>query len=384
MLTGAVVNALTDTRTGASIPSKFETTLNPNARERKGFGGQAPRFSDEAVVDQPGPGYYASNTGTSLLKKSDSISKKGYGNLASQTERFPIYSTVGGTRLSITPGPGAYVATGHPSGASEMRTSSFAGPVSTFSKYGGAGRRLDTANPFLATMPGPGSYAPEVSSTKGSRIVAGKAAFHSGTQRMATPASSRNKATVGPGSYQLPSAFGGSGQSQARGLPTAAFRSTTDRNAAGTKIVDSLSMGEMSGATPWERGGVSDFRAVEVRPGPGHYAPAPDVTAGHHPRTSGNFRTGNVDRFGVPLVPLRVNVVENPGPGSYNPPAQIQDKRKDPAIVRSVSSSFFMSNEARDKWNETSAATANVDPSKYKPARVGKKSFHLNVKGSWV
>jgi hypothetical protein len=58
-----------------------------HCRERKGFLSEGKRFND-AETDNPGPGSYAGPQQNTLEYKHDSISKRGYGAMASRDKRF--------------------------------------------------------------------------------------------------------------------------------------------------------------------------------------------------------------------------------------------------------------------------------------------------------
>jgi hypothetical protein len=76
--------------TKPSIPGKYETTLFRNAQEKEGFGGRVVRFQD-AQKDIPGPGVYHNVKHHSLVRHSDSLSRKGYGaGFVSQDRRFVL------------------------------------------------------------------------------------------------------------------------------------------------------------------------------------------------------------------------------------------------------------------------------------------------------
>jgi len=82
---------ITRERTKASIPSRFETVLHHGATENDGFGSAASRFR-AYDNDTPGPGKYLANSSSSTFvwnpELKGSISKKGYGGLVSNTNRF--------------------------------------------------------------------------------------------------------------------------------------------------------------------------------------------------------------------------------------------------------------------------------------------------------
>jgi hypothetical protein len=64
----------------ASIPSKFETVLLANTKERQGFGGGTHRFTSSST-DVPGPGFYGAPKTASVVVRNaatcGSVSRKG-------------------------------------------------------------------------------------------------------------------------------------------------------------------------------------------------------------------------------------------------------------------------------------------------------------------
>ena len=78
-----------------SVPAKFETIVYLNAENKKqGFGSNSERFQETFTTNKedplPGPGSYLSDASTNMmLKKSESYSRKGYGNgFISKYDRF--------------------------------------------------------------------------------------------------------------------------------------------------------------------------------------------------------------------------------------------------------------------------------------------------------
>lgn len=74
--------------TNPSIPSKWETKNISRNNSFDGFGIRTNRFSSNQI-ENPGPGYYYEDN-NSIIKKSSSLSKKGFGNaFLSKCERLP-------------------------------------------------------------------------------------------------------------------------------------------------------------------------------------------------------------------------------------------------------------------------------------------------------
>jgi hypothetical protein len=67
-------------KTSSSIPTKFETQINPNASERNGFMNRTYRFGS-SESDVPGAGHY--HQSTTLIRTNQSTSAKGYTAMAS-------------------------------------------------------------------------------------------------------------------------------------------------------------------------------------------------------------------------------------------------------------------------------------------------------------
>lgn len=131
-----------------SIPSKWQTTTLSRHKSADGFGFRNDRFSDK-VNPLPGPGYYYEDQ-NSLLRKSASLSKKGFGNaFVSKSERIPSPPPATNT------GPGQY----NPKGIDEIYSSTKAGKFSEAGKDKG---RVAYADPLKSgSRAGPGEYKVE-------------------------------------------------------------------------------------------------------------------------------------------------------------------------------------------------------------------------------
>ena len=100
-----------------SVPAKYETVVYMNQEsKKKGFGSNSERFTDAlsrlSTDKEPGPGSYLQEYDTNfMLKKSESFSRKGYGNgFISKHDRFKDNSL---WYSKYQPGPGSYEASTH-------------------------------------------------------------------------------------------------------------------------------------------------------------------------------------------------------------------------------------------------------------------------------
>lgn len=131
-----------------SIPSKWQTSSLSRHKSADGFGYRSDRFNDKTTPN-PGPGYYHEDH-NSLLRKSASLSKKGFGNaFVSKTERLS-------SPLPPNPtGPGQY----HPKAIDEIYSSTKAGKFSESGKDKG---RVAYTDPLkTGSRAGPGEYEVE-------------------------------------------------------------------------------------------------------------------------------------------------------------------------------------------------------------------------------
>jgi len=132
----------------ASIPARFETVLNHDAREANGFGRRTFRF-DEPVNDLPGPGAYG---------RSRAITNKTQLKLSTSTKGSAAFASTSkpGGRLptgAYTPGPAAYDQRPSP-----VKTAG-AGPSPAFKPP--TEKRLLRVTAVVKDVPGPGAYRPE-------------------------------------------------------------------------------------------------------------------------------------------------------------------------------------------------------------------------------
>lgn len=352
----AVAHAKPPSRpTVASIPSRFETVLQPAAAvsEPRAFGSTRYRFDAHSTPDAPGPGTY--HLAHEFERQSTSYSQRGFGN-----------GFVSKARRSIepygkpqAPAPGTY---NLDASLQIERQRRFAQPSAGF-----APRLVDV--PDKEPGPGPGQYNPLVTQTVEylKRLQMPSCAFRSGTQRFRAPAVAVNP---GPGQYEAPSSL-----RSAHGL-SAAFRPPTRVAPPAAQSLDAEALARISPTAGDER------RRASSAPGPGAYHI--DRGIAHNtqlvdPRPSSMFRPSKTDRFGHMTRPVR-EPEEAPGPGSYYPQPVGEVGRRYRHLVRS---SAFVSNSRRGQSLE--AASGKVPaPTDYKPRLPAHRSFHLNTTGAWV
>ncbi|GFR46463.1 hypothetical protein Agub_g8039 [Astrephomene gubernaculifera] len=140
-----------------SIPAKFETILYTGPREKKGFSAESRRFQ-EPENDLPGPGSYNSQPLPLDQTRPESIGKKGFGAMVSQTRRFSH-------RICYTgPGPADYI---KHKPAVDGKSFSKAAVTSAFQdKSASSLVPLDRGAPHL----GPGTYEGAGITRKGDRV----------------------------------------------------------------------------------------------------------------------------------------------------------------------------------------------------------------------
>lgn len=300
----------------ATIPSKYETVLYAQPKERTGFGSQASRFAAEAVNDNPGPGTYASGIGSNLLRDAPSIGKRGYGNgFASRTKRSGFVGAPGARGI---PGPGQVSAAAFPSpkacaprSARPPADVSFVAharsplpPLCASQQYnvnsyratgsdvraisrpfqkpkGGRALRPDGAGADNAQTPGPGAYdLTRHTDPLGGALSPGHAGhrsvFASKAPRFVNALSSF-ETRPGPGSYETATESSLSTRVSAT-MPSAAFRSGLSRTAARNAGARAPPIEEVLGVPrPVLGGHGAAMHAHSGRsvPGPGSYTPVP-------------------------------------------------------------------------------------------------------------
>ncbi|KAK2949085.1 hypothetical protein BLNAU_16005 [Blattamonas nauphoetae] len=323
---GRVVKGVTRTNTTVpTIPTKYVTILNPDCHEKKGFGQQASRFAAPVEHEGPEPGSYFHPVDYDL--KSDSFSKKGYGDFASTSSRFQRLKPP--TRV----GPGEYETTSTLSTKS-IATASFKQPINTQT------RSFDT--------PGPGAYTRSVVEThwvdKGDPT---SASFKSSSKRALPSTPSIDGNYPGPGNYTKRDQFDEIGQRMRVRPSTEGLQSRkrppvpalegdpmftqrtmtgyqtnrsrrTNRSRQHKSSIDSSRYFMPSSAFQSRSKRTEWSKHTAFVPGVGSYDPyVQHVPQYDEIKESANFSVTAVDRFGEPYDKPRWDT--HPGPGSYDP-----------------------------------------------------------------
>ncbi|KAL6748265.1 hypothetical protein V8C86DRAFT_2883199 [Haematococcus lacustris] len=295
----------------SSIPAKFETLLFTGPREKKGFGSEGRRFQDNEG-DTPGPGTYqpcptsqkggAATQGPTFEFHHDSISKRGFGPMASKDARFERKTKYTG------PGPGQY----------KPRAPDLMGADKYFNQAGATASFHPHQYPPNATaareeagLPGPGAYNPSETRT-GQKVdllaapQTHRSAFKAGGHKLAILG---NLESPPPTKYQLGDPWeGGLGKNAASGSKagTSSFagRSMTSLNAIPTIMF-------LQDAAPG-----TGKAGADSSPGPGSYDPGPAPLAKPSAlKPTAAFTAHDfIDRFGKSIQPLP----EAPGPVDYS------------------------------------------------------------------
>lgn len=174
-------------RRTVSIPGRWEAVSLNTTPVKKGFGTCSARFKSD-ITDVPGPGAYSKVEGQ-LIKKTPSLSKKGFGNaFVSKTNKIIPEPD------SMTPGPGAYDIKGIDHVVMK--------PTPAFVKSGRG--RVPYPDPALTKkyIPGPLDYSPVVTSDLNPPLLVRKssASFISASGRQSFLA--RNNGVPGAGKYR--------------------------------------------------------------------------------------------------------------------------------------------------------------------------------------
>jgi hypothetical protein len=257
-----------------------------------------------------------------MLNKSDSFSKKGYGNgFISKNQRFVLdYERI------ARPSPAAYNIESH----SRRPSSSLAGtaPFLATGHPGADSVELRRS----AERPGPGSY--ELNAPEMNHIPKSNSAFRSTDTRFRYSQS----LSPAPGQYEIP------GTVNLDRNPGSFLKSKAERVTA-TILSDN--------------------------PGVGEYHLPALVGESSNPYPNGNFVQNSLDRFGKPVNSVHSNEAR-PGPGAYEPNLP---KSSYKGMV-----SAFASQSVRLAESSNSVP----GPAFYSPIQVAKKSFHLTTKPQWV
>jgi len=360
-------------RTNPSIPSKFETVFNRGAEEADGFQRRTHRFTS-AASDVPGPGHYSSGAkNTTLLRNPASTSTRGYGvGFASKVGRFQYKES---TQAPPAAPPTAPQREGESSERATRPTAAFVRP-----------QNHNPQAPKRASMPGPGAY--EAKTTLRLQGPGASSAFKSSSNRFKTKQDRAGSAPPGPGWYEI-GVPGTKVDMAAADLPSAAFRSRTGRGAAQRKrssglrdIVDfplDPTFGFNSSANATVR---QHARRAGLQPGPGSYDPklAPQFTMSAQ-RKSSFFSNDALDRFGRSVLSQFRAEEPSPGPGHYTgsratvaPPTKGAAASAPAAVFKSASPRFKGAQPRKGK----------PGPADYNPSKLDGRSFHLNLSRRWV
>lgn len=365
----------------SSIPTKFETVLNPGPVEQNAFGSRTLRFNP-TENDLPGPGNYYKARQTMFEYDNShgsqlhpSISKRGFGGFASRSSRLPRPTN------TLGPSPAAYddvamlVAKGpHFDHNRAFTTAVFSGPS-------------DNLGPPLEPLkrdgpsPGPGNYLGVTNAAAAAPAGAAQSSFVSSSDRLVTAKEQRTAALKpGPGQY---SDADGVGDVRRRGNMAPALKGARSSAATMTSVA----------APSVIYGDVPD---MNVTPGPGAYevvgtfegdvAFRSSVGTLVSPRSASSmFAATSVDRFGRPKpsspAASAQRRLDRPGPGQYEVVVHGSEEAR-----RGGATSVFKSITARAAASGTGATFRPPGPAFYSPNYTAKsrKSFHLNAKRQWL
>eukprot|EP00741_Cyanophora_paradoxa_P000395 tig00000404_g386.t1 len=354
-------------RPAATIPSKFETVLFTNNRERDGFGSTAHRFG-QLENELPGPGTYVGPTPPPDTASLASLSKKGLGNgFASRTKRF-TYENQGPIKPYTGPGPGAY----DPTLPDQPASPTGAAPSAAF-------RGRTAASTFSRDRsPGPGEYDP--TPLRKTAPVPARSSFVSGTKRFEEHDALRTGPA--PGEYFAGEYVPYDGN-RPRPVGSSVFRSGLDRLGRREEPLPPPP-GPQGLPVPRsperEREASSSLPAfVERTPGPGAYET--DLAAlrrGADTRASAVFQRPMNEAHEQRGVAGLAGPSHGPGPGAYELTAAEEERR---AQRVTVSNAAFLSQAERGR----DLVDRDVPgPAFYRPGKQNKKTFHLNQLKRWM
>lgn len=394
----------------ASIPSKFETILYTGDNEVDGFASRVSRFKSQPN-DLPGAGSYHQES--SMVFNHDSISKKGYGNgFVSKTNRFFYVDKAGAP--AYFPGPGAYSSTDFLTQKNQANYNR----AETSAVF-----RSQQSAPLIPPnreVPGPGEYHHDALQRKRrsrrERVPEGHSKHRNHGDRYGPNENGTVNHTLEAESNQ---SFGSvekrfkepSNDSPAPGhynpdgppgamwapndYPSAAFKSGSERNTMDANTENA------------------------EYPGPAHYRPRENEERDRAEEAHGahkNFKSGQIDRFGKPLV--RRKPLDNyPGPGTYDDPPSFGKspymQQSDggpprphtrPKMSGSAAGGYTYATRKRYGGMVPIQTTASISaslqhdiiadknirppgPAYYKPdkiANIKQRSYHLNMQQKWV
>mmetsp|Transcript_31056 Transcript_31056/g.42065 ORF Transcript_31056/g.42065 Transcript_31056/m.42065 type:complete len:404 (-) Transcript_31056:169-1380(-) len=341
-----------------SIPSKFETGLlvDGEKTERNAFGARTHRFV-ETESSGPGPGHYTHQGGAPPLIRNPmtcgSVSLRGYGNLASKSQRFDERRQRENT---LDPGPGAYVKSaegmkgGHTNHSTARTSRAFASPTKGFHREEG----VLPAFVRPSATPGPGTYHNEKTMNSAANCAVSRPHTTSSSHQFRSSCarfSSKMGQSIapGPGAYDAADA---------------------------AKILDnqgSLAAVLSSFASKSQRKGIRGGLEPEETPGPGQYDEKKCLKAlrradePNERKSSAVFGDVNQDRFGCPYD-HKIERLIVPGPGAYEDGMQSANSSKS-----NMSLSSMKSRSARIQPPQRKQIIPG--PAFYKPTVIDKKTF---------
>lgn len=345
----------------SSVPTKYETVLLDENRERKGFDSYTPRFTEARWIGEvPGPGAYAAESaaGLDVLDRpmsaratSEGPAPRGKGPFASRTPRLP--HAVGGHGY-VPPGPGTY----------EMDSAdSKPTPASADFALPGPG---NPANYDSKSDPGPGYFLGPLGGAPPLGWSAPSHPFGSAKRSSFEPVQD----TPGPGQYSMEahhasetlSLTHGKFASSRRKLVPALEKKMSDEKP--TYDVALLKKGaEIIKTASGEQRNLKDV------PGPGMYTPRPEAVRGQS-----QFGTKGHSSFQLGSSHLpRSWRPSSPGPGQYDA-QEMQPKAPAPLSTMASHTNRFRR-----------AKPAAPGPAYYSPRKTATKaSFHLNFQNNWL
>eukprot|EP00930_Biecheleria_cincta_P037196 TRINITY_DN25511_c1_g2_i1.p1 TRINITY_DN25511_c1_g2~~TRINITY_DN25511_c1_g2_i1.p1 ORF type:complete len:388 (+),score=34.90 TRINITY_DN25511_c1_g2_i1:110-1273(+) len=342
----------------SSVPTKYETVLLDQNREKRGFNSYTPRFTEARWTGEvPGPGAYAGESEAgidafdrpmSARANSEGPAPRGKGPFASRTPRLPHAAGY------VPPGPGTYeadIADPKPTPAS----ADFALP--------GPG---NPANYESRSDPGPGYFLGTMGGVPPLGWSAPAHPFTSAKRSSFEPVQD----TPGPGTYSIEahhasqklSSTHGKFASSRRKLVPAYEKKTSDE-----KCTSDFALRKKGAELMQTMSG--EQRTSKDVPGPGMYTPRAEAVKGQS-----QFGTKGHSSFqlGSSHIP-RSWRPSSPGPGQYDA-QEVQPKASAPLSTMASHTNRFRR-----------AKPAAPGPAYYSPRKAtGKVSFHLNFQNSWL
>ncbi|KAL9652453.1 hypothetical protein ABK040_000026 [Willaertia magna] len=343
---GRRLNQGNNYNTSHSIPTRFETKLNFEELEKKGFGTSSRRFP-VYVSDLIGPTASTYEINREIMANRTSYSSKGYGPTVSNSKRW--YEEPRST--FNPPGPGQY------------KEQSFVDEIFKDNRAKGTPQFITKENHSIKKTEnphkkiGPGTYDTSFLSTfekAQQKLSVGSFTFKSASKRFTEL---KEEPPPPPPRPVIASEFSSNENisNKPKELPSAIFRSKTFRETR-------PAVKESKFAKPIE---IKPTVNKDI-PGPGAYNPYHITQDEKHTKNISHFfKNGDtLDRFGTFKGNTKgLNPKGTPGP-NYLPKVDrfgvsfVEKNKK-----RHISSSFFISNTTRDNWIDTNKTSG--DPGKY-------------------